>query len=123
MLIWALISLLFAVLAGSWLAVLHLSGRGPDRTPWPIAALHAALALGGFGLLLLALAGPPRPAAGGTEGFGPAAAVLLALAALLGGGILLRFRYRRKTTTGLVGVHATLAVFGVVILAAYVLAG
>jgi hypothetical protein len=119
----ALISLLLAVLVGSWLAVLHFDGRGPDRIPWAGAALHAALALGGFAALLIALGGATPPASGGTEGFGQAAAGMLALAALAGGGIFLRYRRARKPSAGLVGVHATLAVFGVVVLAAYVLAG
>lgn len=119
----AFIVLLFAVLVGCWLAVLHFDGRGPDKAPWPIAALHAALALGGFGTLLVALGQPRPPAAGGTGGFGTAAAMMFALAAVFGGAIFLRFRRRRRSATGLVGVHATLAIFGVVILAAYVLAG
>jgi hypothetical protein len=123
MLTGALILLLLAALAGSWLAILHFAGRTPERTPWPVAALHAVLALGGFALLLIALIGPPRPAGGGTQGFGAAAALLFGLAALFGGGIFLRFRYRRTSAAGLVGVHATLAVFGIAILAAYVLAG
>ena len=122
MLTGAFIALLFAVLFGSWLAILHFGGRGPDKTPWPIAAVHAALALGGLAALLFALSGPQPPAPGGTGGFGAAAAFMLALAATAGGAIFLRFRRKRQQSTGLVGVHATLAVFGVVILAAYVLA-
>jgi hypothetical protein len=123
MLTGAFISLLFAVLVGCWLAVLHFDGRGPDKTPWPIAALHAALALGGLAVLLVALGMPRPPAAGGTGGFGAGAAALFALAASLGGAIFLRFRRRHRPVNGLIGVHATLAVFGVVVLAAYVLAG
>jgi hypothetical protein len=119
----ALVVLLLAVLLGCWLAVLHFDGRGPDKTPWPIAALHALLALGGFATLLIALSQPRPPAAGGTGGFGAMAAALFALAAVFGGAIFLRFRRKRRPASGLVGVHATLAVFGVVILAAYVLAG
>src|SRR6185503_11234517 len=88
----ALIALLIAVLFGSWLAVLHFDGRTPERVPWVLALVHAALALGGFTLLALALKGPPRGADQGTAGFGLAAAVLLALAIAAGLAILLRFR-------------------------------
>jgi hypothetical protein len=119
----ALIALLVAVLFGSWLAVLHFDGRPPERAPWPLALTHALIALGGFALLAVALAGPPRGAADGTAAFGLTAAVLLAIAAAAGFGIFVRFRLRRKGANGLVGLHAALAVGGVVILAAYVLAG
>ena len=91
----ALIALLIAVLFGAWLAVLHFDGRPPERAPWPLALMHAGLALTGF--------------------------ALLAVAALLGGQIFVRFRLRRKSAGALVGIHAALAVSGVVILAAYVL--
>ncbi|HXD46408.1 MAG TPA: hypothetical protein VN655_14875 [Pseudolabrys sp.] len=115
--------LLIAVLFGSLLAVLHFDGRPPPRVPWPLALLHALLALGGFALLAAALEGPPRGAAQGTASFGFAAAVLFAGAIAAGLGILVRFRLRRRSANALVGVHATLAVSAIVILAAYVLSG
>ena len=119
----ALIVLLAAVLIGSWLAVLHFDGRTPARVPWWLALGHAATALVGFALLIAALQGPPRGADQGTGSFGLAAAVLFALAAVFGLGIFLRFRVARKGAGALVGIHATLAVCAVVILAAYVLSG
>jgi len=119
----AFIALLVAVLFGSWLAILHFDGRPPERAPWPLALTHAALALGGFALLAVALQGPPRGAAQGTAAFGLTAAALLAVAIAAGLGIFVRFRLRRKGANALVGVHAALAVGGIVILAAYVLAG
>jgi len=119
----ALIALVIAVLFGSWLAVLHFDGRPPERAPWPLALLHAGLALGGFALLAVALQGPPRGADQGTAAFGITAAALLAGAIALGLGIFVRFRLRRKGAGALVGLHAALAVGGIVILAAYVLAG
>ncbi len=122
-LIAALISLLFGALLGSWLAVLHFDGRGPRTTPWQLAIVHVVLALGGFAALLAALAQAAPETRGGNAGFATAAAVLLALAALVGAGIFVRFRRKRRPASGLVGVHASLAVFGIVILAAYVLSG
>jgi len=119
----ALITLLIAVLFGSWLAVLHFDGRTPERVPWVLALVHAALALGGFALLALPLKGPPRGADQGTAGFGLAAAVLLALAIAAGLAILLRFRVAKKKASALVGLHAMIAVSAIVILAAYVLSG
>jgi hypothetical protein len=118
----ALILLLIAVLFGSWLAVLHFAGRPAERAPWPLALMHAVLALIGFALLALTLRGPAHGADQGVAGFGIAATALLACAIAVGLGILVRFRLRKKGATTLVGIHAALAVSGVVILAAYVLA-
>lgn len=119
----ALIALFIAVLFGSWLAVLHFDGRPPERAPWPLALMHAALALGGYALLAVALRGPARGADQGTAAFGLTAAALLAVAIAAGLGIFVRFRVRRKGASALVGIHAALAVSGIVILAAYVLSG
>jgi hypothetical protein len=119
----ALIALFIAVLFGSWLAVLHFDGRPPERAPWPLALMHTGLALGGFALLAVALQAPPRGAAQGTAGFGITAAALLAGAIALGLGVFVRFRLRRRGAGVLVGFHAMLAVSGIVVLAAYVLAG
>jgi len=119
----ALIALTIVVLIGSWLAVLHFDGRPPQRVPWAGALVHAAVALGGFALLAAALQAPPRGADQGTAGFGIAAAVLFALAIVVGLAIFLRFRIAKKGATALVGVHATFAVSAIVILAAYVLSG
>ena len=123
MLVAALIALVVAVLFGSWLAVLHFDGRQPARVPWALALVHAALAHCGFALLAFALQGPPRGADQGTGAFGLAAAVLFALAIAVGLAIFLRFRVAKKGASALVGIHATLAVSAIVILAAYVLSG
>lgn len=117
----ALIVLLVAVLFGSWLAALHFAGRPAAHTPWPLALIHAALALGGFALLAVTLRGPARGADQGTAGFGITAAGLLAAAAVIGALIFVRFRLRKTSANALVGVHAALAVSGIAILAAYVL--
>ena len=123
MLIAAFIILAIAVSLGSVLAVLHLRGEVAAAPPWPLAALHGVIAVGGFGCLLLALRGPPRGMDTGSASFGAIAAVLIALAALVGGGILAtRFGKRRRAGT-LIGIHATLAVAGFVVLLAYVFPG
>jgi len=136
MLIVAFIILGCAVALGSALAVLHL--RTPtDATslpasrpvarplawpvPWPLGALHGLLGIGGLICLLLALRGPARGLAQGTASFGAIAATLFALAALAGGGILVRHLRRKRRAGALIGIHATLAVGGFVILAAYLL--
>lgn len=119
----AFIALLIAVLFGSWLAILHFDGRTPARTPWPLALMHAALALGGFVLLAASLTAPPRGADQGTAAFGLTAVALFAAAIAAGLGIFVRFRVRKKSASALVGVHASLAVCAIVILAAYVLSG
>ena len=117
----ALILLLIAVLFGSWLAVLHFAGRTAERAPWPLALMHAGLALIGLVLLAVTLRGPARGVDQGMAGFGITAAGLLAVAAIVGAQIFVRFRLRRKSAGALVGIHAALAVSGIVILAAYVL--
>ena len=95
---------------------------GTALPPWPLAALHALLALGGFGLLLAALQGPPRGADQGTGSFGTIAAALFVVAALFGGGLLAGRLRRRPPGTTLIGIHAMIAVTGFVILMAYVFA-
>jgi hypothetical protein len=109
-----------ALLFGTVLAYLHTRSGRPATPPWPLAALHALLALTGFGLLLIALQGPPRGLEQGTGSFGTIAAASFVAAALFGGGLLAaRLRGRRPGTT-LIGIHAMLAVTGFVILTAYV---
>lgn len=115
--------LLLAVLLGTLLAAIHL-GAARSRPPGrPLGLLHGLLGVFGLGALLLALRGPPRGEAMGVGAFGWIAAVLLTAALLAGLSVLIaRLRYRR--VAGLViGIHATIAVGGVVILAAYTLVG
>jgi len=114
--------LTFAVLMGSALAVLHMR-EGAVAPRWPLGALHGLIAIAGLASVLLALRGPPRGLDQGTGSFGTIAATLLTLAALAGIG-LVAARLRRRPLPGiLIGVHATLAVSGFVILAAYMFAG
>jgi hypothetical protein len=122
MLIAAFVILGVAVLLGSVLAVLHLR-EGAAAPSWPLGALHGLLAIGGLGSLVLALGGPPRGLDQGTASFGAIATALLVLAAVAGAGLFtVRLRKRRLPAT-LIGIHATFAVGGFVVLAAYVFAG
>jgi hypothetical protein len=123
MLPWSFVLLLITTLFGTALAALHLRAGNTKPPRWPFGALHGLLGIVGLGALLIALRGPPRGAAMGVGGFGSIAAVLLAAALLAGLAVLIvRWRYRR--VPGLViGIHATIAVSAVVILAAYTLVG
>ncbi len=109
------------------LAVLHLrtnrTATSPLSPPWPLGALHGILAIVGLGCLALALRGPPRGMEQGTASFGIIAAVLFVLAALLGARLLAARIFGKQIGGGTIAVHATLAVSGFVILAAYVFAG
>lgn len=108
-----------AVLLGSLLAVFYLRTTAAAAAPWLLALLHGALGIGGLGLLALTLRGPPRGLDQGTGTFGMISFGLLALAATAGIGLLVA-HLRRWRAGPLLGLHATLAVGGFVILAAYV---
>lgn len=114
--------LAIAVLLGAVLFVMHLRNAGSaDAAPWRLAALHGLIGVGGLFCLLFALDNQPLRPDRGTAGFGTISVMLLALAALFG-GIILALRAAKKRPAGaLFGVHATLAISGFVILAAYVL--
>ena len=122
MLITAFVILAVAVLLGSVLAVSHsqTEGRAP---PWSLAGLHGLLAIGGLGCLALALRGPPRGLDQGAASFGIIATVLITVAALFGVALLATRVFKRRVAGIMIGIHATLAVSGFVILAAYVLLG
>jgi hypothetical protein len=123
MLIAAFIILGITVLLGSVLAVLHLWTDGTAAPPWKFAALHGLLAIAGLSCLALALRGPPRGLDQGIASFGIIAAALIALAALFGAGFVAMRLLKRRPVGVLIGIHATLAVSGFVIVTVYVLAG
>jgi hypothetical protein len=110
-----------AVALGTALAVLYLRSERA-AAPLLLMALHGLFGLGGLACLLLALRGPPRGLDQGTGSFGAIAAALLAAAALAGLGVLFLHRARKRRAGTLIGLHATLAVSGFVMLAAYLLA-
>jgi len=111
-----------AVLLGGALAAPYLRGSTTRAAPRPLAALHGLLAIAGLCVFLVALRGPPRGLDQGTAMFGPIAAALLTLAGLAGLVILYMHRGRNHRAATLVGVHATLAISGFVVLAAYLFA-
>jgi hypothetical protein len=111
-----------AVLLGAVLFVMHLrSGGATASTPWRLAALHGLLGVGGLFCLLFALDNPLLRPDRGTAGFGAISVVLLALAALFGAGIFIVRLANKDRVGALIGIHATIAIGGFVILAAYVL--
>ena len=114
-----LLSLLLACagsVMGMVLATLHGLGQRPPL--WSGLA-HGAAGVAGLGVLLAALEGPPRGVALGGASFGAVAAAMLGAAALAGVLMLvLRLRGTRSSVM-LVGAHATVALFGVIVLAAY----
>lgn len=122
MLFLAFALVLVAAAFGAALVWMNLA-PGRSAPPWPYGMLHAVLGAAGLAVLLLALRGPPRGEAMGVGSFGSIAAWLLAVALLMG-LVLLSTRLRhRRLTSGPVGIHAMLAISGVVILAAYTLVG
>ena len=123
MLIVAFIILGTAVLLGSVLAVLHLHKEGAAAAPWPFAALHGLLAIGGFSCLVLGLREPPRGVDQGVASFGAIAAALIGSAAVIGVGLFVTHLLKRRLPGMLIGIHATLAVGGFVVLIVYVFPG
>ena len=118
----AFVILALAVVLGGVLAVLHLQ-TAKRAAPRLLAALHGLLAIAGLLCLLVALRGPPRGLDQGTSGFGTIAAVLFALAALVGAGLFAARVANKRINGFMIGVHATLAISGFVILAAYLFVG
>jgi hypothetical protein len=112
-----------AVLSGSMLGVLNLRSEGRSAAPWLLAALHGLLGIGGLACLILALRGPAHELNQAIGSFGIIGAVLIALAALLGVSFMMTRLLKGRPPGILIGIHATLAVGGFVILAAYVFAG
>ncbi len=112
-----------AVLVGSVLALQYLRTVEAPNTPWPLKALHGLLGIAGLCMLALGLRGPPHGLDQGVGSFGIIAASLLTLAALVGVVLLAVNILKRRLAGVMIGIHATIAVTGFVVLAAYVFAG
>lgn len=107
------------LLLGIALASFYLATAAKSRPPWMLSAAHGLFALCGYAVLVTALQGTRRGNAGGAGSFGLIAAILLGVALLLGLGLVTARLRRRRTPPMVVGLHATLAVAGFVILTAY----
>lgn len=119
----AVLAFTIVVLLGGALAIQAM--RAPAKPPsrW-LASFHGIAALVSYGMLVVALASPtPRGAATGTQSFGLVAALLLLLAALIGIVSLALHLVKKRMPGVAIGIHASVAIFGYVILAVYLLAG
>ena len=111
------------VVLGATLAISILR-RPSAKPPAAVAWLHGIAALSSYALLIVALiSGPARGVATGTQSFGLDAAVLLLLAAVIGVGSLALHLKRKRMPGAVIGIHASVAIFGYVVLAVYLLAG
>ena len=88
-----------------------------------LGVLHGIVGTTGLFMLLLALRGPPRGEALGVGSFGRIAAGLLAMAMLAGLAIFVARLRSRRVPSVAIGIHAAIAISGVVVLAAYTLVG
>jgi len=114
--------LLIAAALGSVLAALGLRSEAPPISV-SYGLLHGSLGAAGFAALLCAVRGPPHGVAMGVGSFGVIAAVLLAVTLLLGLIMLVMRSCSRRVPGPVIGMHATIAISGIVILASYVLIG
>jgi hypothetical protein len=109
------------LLLGSFLAILHMRAKDPPSLCAWLGPVHGTIAIGGLGLLLAGLGGPPHGYATGTESFRTIAAVILAIAAFVGVVILVARLRRWRGRGALIGVHGTIAIAGFVVLLVYML--
>jgi hypothetical protein len=93
-----------------------------DRV-WLPAAAHGAVGIAGFAGLLFALTGPARGSTTGAANFGLLAAWFVGAGLVLAGYVFVARLARRQVPAVVIGLHATLAVAGVVMLGAYLNAG
>ena len=105
------------VLLGLLLVLLH--GTGRMRAVPTLGKVHGGLGAAGAALFAASLRPNPRAAEMGASGFGTAGVVLLALA-ILAGLLIWRVRFRKGDPMLAIGLHATLAIFGFALIAAYV---
>ncbi len=106
------------VLGGAAAGGLALA-MGSTARPARLALLHGAVGFAGFGLLAARLADPARGGRFGVASFPKLAAVLFALT-LVFGIVMAGWRARRPPPPVFVlGIHATLALGGILLLAAY----
>lgn len=120
-----MLQLAFAVLAvaalfGAGLAVLYLRGPSAPRLPQALRLAHGSLGVTGLILLIVVLRRGLPSTDNGTAGFGLIAAGFFGLALVLG-LLIAVISWRGRRPGGLVvGAHASIAIAGVVVLAALV---
>lgn len=119
MLLWSVGALSLAAAGGFVLLVLAQAAAGIARLRWP-GVVHGLLGIAGFVLLVVGLDGPRRGVDQGAGDFGFIAAGFVAGALLLSLVVFVARMRRRPPSMLAIGVHATLAVGGLVMLAAYV---
>jgi hypothetical protein len=118
MLMFAAILLGLAALGGLGLLALYQFVRPVGWWRLPRAA-HGLVGLSGFALLLGALSGPPRGVAMGAGSFGRVAAGLIGLGVIMAAVAIWTRGRGSKSGPLALGLHATFAVGGLVLLAAY----
>jgi hypothetical protein len=118
MLLLAAIILTAAALAGAGVATRYQRTRPAAWMTGPALA-HGLLGIAGLVLLVYGLSGPPRGVAMGAGAFGRVAAVLIALAVPVAGVAIWVRRRRSPAAPLVVGLHATLAIAGLALLATY----
>jgi len=120
-----MLHLAFAVLAaaalfGAGLAILYLRGPSAPRLPRALPLVHGALGAAGLILLTVVLRHGLPPTDNGTAGFGLVAAGFFGLALVLG-LLIATVAWRGRRPGGLVvATHASVAIAGIVVLAALV---
>lgn len=92
------------------------------RLGWLPGALHGLAGLSGAALLLASLGGPARGLQLGMGQFGLVAAAMVGVGLLIGLGLLARNLAGRPAPVLVVGLHATIAIMGYVVLVAYLAA-
>ncbi|HTT78088.1 MAG TPA: hypothetical protein VMF86_00270 [Stellaceae bacterium] len=112
-----------AAALGGGLAISYLRGGSARRPAAALVAAHPILGAAGLAALILALRRGVPDTGMGTAGFGPTAAVLLALALLFGLRLAWVAWRRRRPSELLVFSHAGLAIAGLVVLLALVAIG
>jgi hypothetical protein len=112
-----------AAAGGALLAIPFLRGKDSRRAHWAVALGHGVVGAAGVAALVVALWQGVPVSGMGTAGFGPGAAVLFGLALALGISIALASFGGRRPAATLVGVHASLAIAGLVVLWALVSLG
>jgi hypothetical protein len=118
----SLILLGIAMLFGFVLAALNL--RTSAKAPPLLARVtHGVLGAAGLAVLLLTTGEAAKGVDSGSATFRLDAEVLLIAALLLGLGILVSYRIAPKSAGAVIALHATIAMFGLAILAAYVSIG